>query len=547
MSFTVGLDFGTHQTKVCIENATNPAQKFYEFLEFSSDTSNSTVLFPSIVQINDDDTISYGFVDSNRCKTLHHSNVDKPELKLIPEPILELPQEPVQPVRVKKPKPKPIVGLSLEDQLEMIKKQFGTSTRNDEELTREEKESIKRDKQYVESHKAWQKEKEHLRSLYEEELREYKAKNEAIRARFERELANWHELKEERMYYRYFKLASLSNSMKWKHSISADIISIWYLTFVLFTIREKFGENFFIQMGVPSGMSHDILKRRERKACSLLISSYRLVELYGDKSNYLAESYSNLLEFTEIVSDYNDDDLLKYGLGILPEAYAGLLAVTQKQRIGNGISILVDIGGGTTDIAIFTIRNSQPDVHEVVSIPKGLNYIFENLVNNAHGLSIADAHSMFNDFNNHRESFNRSIEIYYEELKKEIEGILTRLRGSFAGKIDIHGLSAAVLEEALKGRPIVFCGGGAMYDQMRQVVLPFVDKKLVNKDLLNISGILNKHIGNELFTILATSFGLSIPVENEIGLTPIYEVFDHIIRDNHTTSGNDYEHGLTDM
>ena len=57
MSYTVGLDFGTHQTKVCIEDASNPSQKNYEFVEFTDLTGKSTVLFPSIVQINQDNTV----------------------------------------------------------------------------------------------------------------------------------------------------------------------------------------------------------------------------------------------------------------------------------------------------------------------------------------------------------------------------------------------------------------------------------------------------------------------------------------------------------
>lgn len=56
MNLTVGLDFGTHQTKVCIEDATNPAQKIYEFFEFKNPFGKASVLFPSIVQINEDDT-----------------------------------------------------------------------------------------------------------------------------------------------------------------------------------------------------------------------------------------------------------------------------------------------------------------------------------------------------------------------------------------------------------------------------------------------------------------------------------------------------------
>lgn len=32
MAITVGLDFGTHQTKICIENSDIPLHKTYEFM-----------------------------------------------------------------------------------------------------------------------------------------------------------------------------------------------------------------------------------------------------------------------------------------------------------------------------------------------------------------------------------------------------------------------------------------------------------------------------------------------------------------------------------
>lgn len=35
MSYTIGFDLGTHQTKICIQDASNAAEKNYEFLEFT--------------------------------------------------------------------------------------------------------------------------------------------------------------------------------------------------------------------------------------------------------------------------------------------------------------------------------------------------------------------------------------------------------------------------------------------------------------------------------------------------------------------------------
>ncbi len=59
MSITVGLDFGTHQTKICIENSDDPNHVTYEFYEWEP----GMFALPSIIQINNDHTVSYGKID----------------------------------------------------------------------------------------------------------------------------------------------------------------------------------------------------------------------------------------------------------------------------------------------------------------------------------------------------------------------------------------------------------------------------------------------------------------------------------------------------
>ena len=75
---TVGLDFGTHQTKVCIEDASNPFLKRYTFFRFEDLAGTSSFVLPSIVQINKDDTLSYGFMDELLANSLQFE-VEEPE------------------------------------------------------------------------------------------------------------------------------------------------------------------------------------------------------------------------------------------------------------------------------------------------------------------------------------------------------------------------------------------------------------------------------------------------------------------------------------
>ena len=65
---TVGLDFGTHQTKICVGESIDKRNFTYEFLSFKDLDGNESYMLPSVVQINDDETLSYGFVDESRAK-----------------------------------------------------------------------------------------------------------------------------------------------------------------------------------------------------------------------------------------------------------------------------------------------------------------------------------------------------------------------------------------------------------------------------------------------------------------------------------------------
>lgn len=545
MSFTVGLDFGTHQTKVCIENATNPAQKLYEFVEFKNSSSKSTVLFPSVVQINNDDTVSYGFIDNTKCKmiAIETGTKVKPKLVLLPAPILQLHEKPLKPKYPEKPTGDKKKKLTWKEQLQKLKNKYLQNKNSAFHYWKEECKKI--DRQYNEGLKKWEEKIKSDKENHKREIELWENKNLNIRKEYDKKIIEWEKSRKERLHFRYFKLASFSNSINWNHQINPDMISVWYIAYILFILQEKLGEGFFIQMGIPSGMHKNILQTQERKAYSILVAAYKLVDLYKTKEAYLAEKYTNLLEITEL-NKYYEEDILNYGLNVLPEAYAGLSSITQQKRLEPGMSLLVDIGGGTTDIVFFTIRNNQPDIHAVISFPKGLNFIFEQYIIQNADLSIADVQRIFFKKRGKESLFISSINKYKKELIREAQRMLTSIKESFELRKQFHKLETSKLRDALKNRPVVFCGGGAIYKSMRTKVLNFSDIKLIDKNLLNIPFILNRNIDEKLFTILATSYGLSIPLENDVKLTPIEQVFNHIITDPEEKDYS-YEHGLSDF
>lgn len=89
----VGLDFGTHQTKVCIERSENGTNyNEYEFFEWE----DGVFAFPSVIQINKDHTLLYGRVEESTClygKKLRP--IKKPKLQEEPEePVFHKVEEP---------------------------------------------------------------------------------------------------------------------------------------------------------------------------------------------------------------------------------------------------------------------------------------------------------------------------------------------------------------------------------------------------------------------------------------------------------------------
>ena len=77
----VGLDFGTHQTKICIQRTPDEGhgEPNYEFFTFEDFDGKKQYFLPSLIQINEDDTLSYGYVDSTKEK----SEMAMPQLETI--------------------------------------------------------------------------------------------------------------------------------------------------------------------------------------------------------------------------------------------------------------------------------------------------------------------------------------------------------------------------------------------------------------------------------------------------------------------------------
>ncbi len=540
MNYTVGLDFGTHQTKVCIEDASNPAQKIYEFFEFQMPNGDKTVFLPSIVQINKDDTLSYGFVDKSQCKTITYTNTEKPILELPLRPELTHPLKPVTTQKPPKPKIKKLRGTSIKEQL-LYQYNFP------KQIEEWEQECERIDIHNRDKIEDWELECKAIKIDYDYDLNEYNSEVQRLTNRYKAMLKLWEsDNLPQKQIFRYFKLATFSSQF-WKYKIEPKIISVWYITFVLFKLQDKFGNEFYTQMGIPSSIIQVEAKKHEKIAYKILIAANILISKYKTLDNFLKAKYTELLQQTEFF-ECNEQDLLNYGLNIIPEAFAGLSSVTQQRRLERGMHLLVDIGGGTSDIAFFTItENALPNIHAVVSFPLGLNYIFEEYAK----IKPISTPKIQKRFRNNQEEFRKYILIYRSHLNQKTGSIIERIMTEFRARKSFHHFDNSVLKDVLKDRYVVYCGGGSIYSCMRTTLHNFTDIRLITKDLLNIPYIKNKNLDESMFTILATSYGLSIQMENEIKITPIENVFDHLVREKpeNFKEGSwlqDYDHWLSD-
>lgn len=393
---TVGLDFGTHQTKLCIERK-DGAELGYTFFKFHDTHGFTKYTLPSIIQINSDETLNYGYVTKS-----HGSRI-----------------------------------------------------------------------------------------------------------------------------IRYFKQATFTSSNTWLSKSEATLYSIWYIAYILFDLEDVYETNFTIQMGVPSDGSH--LESQRQLAVSIVLSAYNLVEdvFENNKDAFLKSTISELREKTKIIK-YSKEKKEEYGILVFPEAYACLMPLVANSKISGGMSLMIDIGGGTTDISFFTFendkynpKNSKLRVYDFMSINKGLNFLTDSSM-------LSDNERIDSNVGNSSELDKKSI----NRFKEELNNICASLRGRLYKEFRVQGdLPDIRFEEALDRRPIVYTGGGSSFSILRNGYHGFKDIIHINQNNWKTSVIddLSTIVSLNLCPILSTAYGLSISRPNDkIICEPFREIFSGI-------------------
>lgn len=313
---------------------------------------------------------------------------------------------------------------------------------------------------------------------------------------------------------RYFKQATFTTSKTDLSKDDAQLFSIWYIAYILFDLEEKYETNFSIQMGVPSDGSH--LEAQRQLAVSILLSAYNLVEevFKNDKDAFLRAPISELKDKTEIVK-YSKELKEEFQILIFPEAYACLMPLVASSKISNGMSLMVDIGGGTTDISFFTIeedkknpKNNKLRVYYFKSINKGLNFLTDSAV-------LADDRRADSNVGSLSELDKSAIEYFEVDLDYECYSLRNRLYEEFKTQGDLPNSS---FENAMNNRPIIYAGGGSRFSILRNGYHGFEDVISITHKNWKVSVIedLSTIVALDLCPILSTAYGLSISRPNDM-------------------------------
>jgi hypothetical protein len=302
--------------------------------------------------------------------------------------------------------------------------------------------------------------------------------------------------------------------------MDAIFYSIWYIAYILFDLEAEFDQDFSIQMGVPT--DGEKLKYQRGLAVRIVLSAYRLVEdvFNNDKEAFLKTPIHILNEKTTFVP-YSDAQKDEYNILVFPEAYACLLPLIKQNKIASGMSLMIDIGGGTTDISFFAInKDNKPQVYGFYSVNKGLNYLTDAMNRNR------------NQISSNVKSASEILKDRKRIYEKEIESLCLRLNNHLAQEFRLQSrLPMHRLTDALKVRPVIYTGGGSTFDILRIAYLGFKDVIHISKKEWRSECVvdMNRIESLGLCPILSTSYGLSISMtDDNIKCEPFRDIFKNI-------------------
>lgn len=165
-------------------------------------------------------------------------------------------------------------------------------------------------------------------------------------------------------------------------------------------------------------------------------------------------------------------------------------------------------------LLFFTIDEARlPAIHTVMSFHRGLNFVLGLFVEEHPNYTMEEALDLLQ---REPDMFDGAISEYRKQLVAKLNEIIELVTNEFNGVMADTEVGVHQLKEAMLGRPIVYCGGGSIFEKMRVKQHFFHDMRIINKETLSIPNLVNRDFPAVYYTILATAYGLSIPVIEDI-------------------------------
>ena len=184
----------------------------------------------------------------------------------------------------------------------------------------------------------------------------------------------------------------------------------------------------------------------------------KILHLACKLSNTLSSNFISVNTLYEFFNENKNIEIPKFGgsrINTLPELYAESLVLLKNENTPNGVYAIVDIGGGTVDMAII-FKGSENNHYMISKIIKPLG--IETVANHITATGI------------HMEKVKRNLmknkfpDLSFINMEKRDE-IHEKLRGAFASiVIDAKNNYREAIKETSNGFiNVLLCGGGAFY------------------------------------------------------------------------------------
>ena len=534
--YKIGLDFGTHQTKVCLEDSSDKRNKHYFFHRFTDLEGCSHWTFPSVVQVNKDKTLSYGFTKPDEALLIKRNLEDAPK-----KPTKPIPKQYKQIPEICKPKaPEPFLQDDNKSKT-LVLSDFASLQVLLEEKKKKEQEYAKRKKEekiaklrYESQMRTYKKECSKREFDLKKDKEEVDAFNDKLFKDYEEALEKY-----EQDYKKFttpfpfifgnFKQAIFSIGLNWPYqNISPEMVAVWYLSCIFFDIEAEYGKELVICMGTSSGRLN--WTRNKQKATQIILAVYDMVEnvCENDKDFFLSLTIDELIECTNF-APFSQEAKEENSIYVFPEAFANINPLAQQRRFGTGVNAIIDIGGGTTDISIFSAFEEEKfggtgdiivKIYDYISIPYGVNAI---------------------------EKYGK--EEHFKQVERSIGHITSKLQ-NYAKDIGVNSSESKVITY---DRPVVFSGGGSLRRECCKAYGGFSDIIHVTTSMLTDTSIDEIDFISNDIAMLNTALGLAQCDENDsdIPLQSYDDLFSNVKeafkeKKREESFSQHYEHGLFD-